>query len=400
MTSVTPVASPLVVYPLVAYRIILRTLVVVGMFASTTANAQSGSFVPVRRPAARTASVDAETSWTFRMKQDVVLSSPIVRLGDIIAPLDSNLPQWPRLSRASVGLLPVDGTAMRIDRERLSKLIVRAEATPHSLHWVGSESISIRYSATTVDESEHVAERSAVRQTSGRPQLDAAATSDPQVTLPLEFADRIITWIDQSITRSDRDLLQRFELIIDPQQPAMANLESARGIEHARFVSPIQSGTCSLHVQSRGLDGAVEATLVAQLKEKPLAVTAANNLRAGVRIGPSDLRTMPIEPEDWEDSFYTDPSDLIGTETKSYLRRDEPIRIGSVGKPTLIRRGDLLEVRVVNGSISVTTNAKAQGDGAESELIEIETLDPRKRLVARVVQSGLVEIVTRAPRTR
>ncbi|TWU45165.1 flagellar basal body P-ring biosynthesis protein FlgA [Novipirellula aureliae] len=399
MTSVTPIA-----YQHVAYRIILCSIVVATFFDSATANAQSGSFVPVRRSAPRTVSVDAETAWTFRMKQDVVLSSPIVRLGDIIVPLDPNLPQWSRLSRASVGLLPVDGTAMRIDRERLAKLIVRAEATPHAILWVGGESTSIRYLPSAEESQQDTGEpalgHSTIRQTSYHPRIETAATAVPQAALPPEFANRVIAWIEQAIARGDRDLLKRYQLIIDPQQPAMLSLESARGIEQAHFLSPIQEGKCSLYVKSRGLNAAVEATMIAELKENPLAVTTANNLRPGVRIGASDLRTLPIEPENWEDSFYTDPSELIGTETKSYLRKDEPIRIGDVGKPTLIRRGDLLEVRVVNGSISVTTNAKAQGDGAESDLIEIETLDPRKRLIARVVQSGLVEIVTRSPRTR
>ena len=52
----------------------------------------------------------------------------------------------------------------------------------------------------------------------------------------------------------------------------------------------------------------------------------------------------------------------------------------------------------MGGGITVTTNAKSHGDGAESDLIEIETFEPRKRLLARVVQPGLVEIVTRAPK--
>jgi len=80
------------------------------------------------------------------------------------------------------------------------------------------------------------------------------------------------------------------------------------------------------------------------------------------------------------------------------VRANQPINRGDVGSPILVHRGDLIEIRVVGGGISVTTNAKALGDGAVSELIEIETLQPRKRLIARVVQPGMVEIVTRAPK--
>jgi flagella basal body P-ring formation protein FlgA len=87
-------------------------------------------------------------------------------------------------------------------------------------------------------------------------------------------------------------------------------------------------------------------------------------------------------------------------EVRTTLRADQPISIGNIGSPILIHRGDLVELRVLSGGVTVKTNAKSLGDGSESDLVEIETMRPRKRLVARVVQTGLVEIVTRSPAMR
>ncbi|TWT82621.1 flagellar basal body P-ring biosynthesis protein FlgA [Planctomycetes bacterium CA13] len=358
--------------------------------------AQSGAIIPVRSPSAAnmtrttavSATIDEQTSWMFRMKQDVAIDTPIVRLSDVIVPLDPNMPGWARLARTAVGLVPVDGTAMKVDRERLARVIVQAEATPRDIRWVGAACSTVRYAATSKPKA------SSIEQTAYY-----SPTGQRRSPIDREFAERIVRWIEYAIQRDDRDLWERYEILIDPNQNAMHALEHARGVDQAIFVNGVKDGECPLRVVSRGLEGPIETVLVAQLTANPIAVVPVKMLRMGIRIRSADLTERPISPADWDDSFFSDASELIGTETKAHLRADAPIHRGSVGKPTLIRRGDLLEVRVINGAISVTTNAKAQGDGAESDLIEIETLEPRKRLVARVVRSGLVEIVTRAPRT-
>jgi flagella basal body P-ring formation protein FlgA len=96
----------------------------------------------------------------------------------------------------------------------------------------------------------------------------------------------------------------------------------------------------------------------------------------------------------------TDPLQAVGLEVRKTLRADQPFSLADIGSPILVHRGDLVEVRVRSGGVTVTTNAKTMNDGAESDLVEIETTRPRKRLLARVVQTGLVEIVTRAPATQ
>jgi flagella basal body P-ring formation protein FlgA len=48
----------------------------------------------------------------------------------------------------------------------------------------------------------------------------------------------------------------------------------------------------------------------------------------------------------------------------------------------------------------VATSAKSLSKGAAGDLIAVETLEPRKKIIARVARSGLVEIFTRPPRVR
>ena len=84
-------------------------------------------------------SITAHTRWMLRTKSDVRVGSPIVRLGDIVEPNDPNMAAWKRLARAPIGLVPIGGQAMVIDRDRLNSIILASEATPHVIDWVGEK---------------------------------------------------------------------------------------------------------------------------------------------------------------------------------------------------------------------------------------------------------------------
>ena len=57
-----------------------------------------------------------------------------------------------------------------------------------------------------------------------------------------------------------------------------------------------------------------------------------------------------------------------------------------------------MDLRVVGTGNIITTAAKAIEDGPLNGLVEVETLRPRKRKIARVVDSGVVEILSRPPK--
>ncbi len=93
-------------------------------------------------------SVGAETRWGFRVVTPVILTSPIVRLGDVVQPVDPHQAGWQRLSRAAIGLIPISGETMTIRRDRLGKAILAAEATPRLIDWYGGQRGSHQLSQT------------------------------------------------------------------------------------------------------------------------------------------------------------------------------------------------------------------------------------------------------------
>ena len=419
--------------------ILFALLIVTAIFAAvaTRCHAQSAALVPVKRSPPATSSFDTTTRWAFRAKASVAVDSPIVRLADLVEPTSPGLVAWSRLRHAVVGLVPVDGTAMVVDRGRLAEAIRRAEATPMMIDWSGAEKIRVSYQPAANAKSQPPANANSPRAEQSNPAHVTAfrqATGDPldqqrsaagqlQTASPLapvsqpaapvsqrasaaavepldpRTADRIVGWIELAIQRGDSSVYESFEVDIDRRQSALIPLQDVGGITEVAFDQPPTEGENRLRVTGRSTDGPRTSTLTVILNRYPQAVMPRETLRRGHRITADDLQRGPVKHAAWEETLVTDPQSLVGMEVQDLLRPGQPIASGSVGPPTLVHRGDLVELRVVGGGVRVTTNARAVGEGGEADLIEVETIQPRCKYLARVVAPGLVEIITRAPRT-
>ncbi|WP_186775256.1 flagellar basal body P-ring formation chaperone FlgA [Rubripirellula tenax] len=336
------------------------------------------------------ATIDSKTHWAFRTVSPVTVTSPIVRLGDIVEPLDPHQAGWQRLRRAAIGLVPVSGETMTIRRERLGKAILAAEATPRSIDWHGPSEIQVVYRKATASQSatQNDAIRTVNYESESVPAGPALSTID---------AKRVIHWIEIAMKQFHPDVIERYEVTIPADQSAFAQLRYLSGVADLEPRSPIESGPCRFAVTARSVSGPIEVEVEVLLTQHPQIPVPTRSLGRGHRIEAADIELRPFASDKIDPNAISEMETLIGQEVRSNLRVGQAIMHGDFGSPILIHRGDLIEVRVVGGGVSVTTNGKALGDGSEAELIEIETLNPRKRLIARVARHGVVEITTRAP---
>ncbi len=314
------------------------------------------------------------------------------------------MPLWQRLRAAPIAMFPVNSTTMTIDRDRLDKVIRKAEATPDAIDWLGPREITVVYDAS--GKQPNLALR-----TNSNPELaqvayqsdmssSQSAGAEPRSTIRSADAQRIVHWVELAIKRELPEVADSFEIKMDSSQIGMDPLQPISGVTSIQTIDKIQSGICRMRVIGRSSDGPVESTIAIQLVAYPKVVVPRTTLARGHRISESDLDVVPIPTEKLESNLIVDANQIVGMEVRKTLRADYPIPASDIGSPVLIHRGDLVEVRVMSGGVTVTTNAKSLGDGAEADLVEIETIRPKKRLVARVVRTGLVEIVTRAPAMR
>jgi flagella basal body P-ring formation protein FlgA len=144
------------------------------------------------------------------------------------------------------------------------------------------------------------------------------------------------------------------------------------------------------------INGRVELRLTA----RPLVVAPRDSLRRGHVIRRSDLMLVPAPRGIAIESVLTDIDDAVDMQVQAVLQKDRPIQPSAISRPVLVDRGDLVELQVVGGGIMVATSARSLAPGAAGDLIAVETLEPRKKVMARVVRPGLVEIATRPPRVR
>jgi flagella basal body P-ring formation protein FlgA len=333
----------------------------------------------------------------------------VVRLQDVITPLDSRLAAWQRLSKSPIALVPVSGEVMTIDRDRLTAIILSAEATPKSIEWLGPRKIQVSYSKqntnsdrSTSTPTQHKA--TIQRTTYVEPAINQQPAIAPEESNqpPLTAGERrqVKHWIDLAFKRFHPDIQEAYSIELPDDPHSLASLKHIVRVTRLTPIDPISDGPCRFQIEARKLTGPVEATFAASLTAHPTVVVTNRTLGRGQIIQRSDLELSPMPADELTSDTVTDIASLVGQETKSLLRNGRPVAKSDVGSPILIHRGDLIEVIVIGGGVSVSTNAKAVSNGAKGELIELETTNPRKRLIGRVADIGIAEITTRAPAVR
>ena len=58
----------------------------------------------------------------------------------------------------------------------------------------------------------------------------------------------------------------------------------------------------------------------------------------------------------------------------------------------LVKRGDLVKIKIINGSVILYGRAKALGKGSKGSIVDVQFRPTRKTLKSRVIDRGLVEV--------
>lgn len=359
--------------------------------------------------------VDAGTRWQFATIENAVVDSSVIRLADVVRPLHSNLAAWPRLQGATIGLIPLNGTQAKLSRDRIAGWIQRAEATPTMITIHGAETITVHRvpSGSRLDPSagERALTNPSVRRVGyeSTRQVDDTATLEVRGTVesdvPKEVADRVRRWFELGMQQDYRELYESFDLEIIVRSDGIGSLDSIQGIREIQWIDPpptwSPNGSSSpptltkAAVIGRSSSKSCQGEVQVVWRARPAMVAARQSMRRGQRVAPGDVEFQPL-PKKVPPSpdAVASPNDILGMEVVGQVRGGVALSMSDFAPPRLIRRGDLVEILVSGGGIRVTSTAKSLGEGAAGDLVEIETLQPRRRLMARVVNSSRVEIIT------
>ena len=367
------------------------------------ANAQGLTLIPNRKVSTPQVRVDESTQWALHVKSDVTVHSPLLRLRDVATPVDASAPWWDRLGSSIIGLMPLDEKELVIERSRLSDAVARSGSSAN-IQWTGASSVRIVF-------------RRLPEGTPAPVQTASAFITSPQVTSPREFPaqpvsldviapiplaerERVAKLIQFAIDRYDVQLREAFDINIDLDQPSMSTLVELRRVDSIQWEQKPAQGINRGKVVGMTSRDPLTSPIEVELTPRPLVVVARDSLRRGHILTEGDLELIPAARNVSTDGVVTDIQDVVGLQVQTVLQRHRPVTRSSVAPVIVIERGDLVEVRVMGGGVQVATAAKSLAQGAQGALIPIETLEPRRKLLARVAGPGKVEILTRPPRVQ
>jgi flagellar basal body P-ring formation protein FlgA len=385
----------------------------------THAGAQTPTSINGRIEPLPTTGVTHAIDYSLRMNNVCNVSSPLIRLRDVAAPVGPASSWWERAGGVIIGMMPIDGGEMVIERDRLIAAIDQDASIP-KIAWTGADSVRVKMVAAhaskvdapnvsmpvagTVAHTNAVApsaESSVVLSTATTPMRDASANDTTNLpALNSNDSDRVVRLIHFAIDRVDLSLRDSYDITIDPAQSALQNLADVRRVDRIEFLSTPTEGMILSKVFGVTSRHEIDQTIQVSFAARSMVVVPRDNLRRGQIIKAADLILVPAPRGFPIESAVKNIDDAVDMQVVNVLQKDRPISLSSITRPVIIERGDLVEVHVIGGGVTVATSARSLAKGAMGDLIAVETLEPRKKIIARVARSGLVEVFTRPPRVR
>lgn len=174
------------------------------------------------------------------------------------------------------------------------------------------------------------------------------------------------------------NLDQRMRLHPCPQAPLML-LRDATGT----------GGNISVQVQCKANPGwSVHVPAqVSIFRELPVAI---RDLNRGEQITPADISWESMNISELRQSYHTETQVIIGQEVKRNIGQGLPFLTSSLDAPTLVRRGDQVDLQSQAGSIIVSTSGTAMTDGRLGQKIRIRNNQSDRIVTGTVVASGKV----------
>lgn len=115
-------------------------------------------------------------------------------------------------------------------------------------------------------------------------------------------------------------------------------------------------------------------------------------LEKGTLITEDDLKEISIRANRIRDNNIVDKDKLVGLQARKTLKEGRLIAERDVGEKLVIRKGDIVTAVYKSKGLQITSKAEALEDGAKGQRIEVENTKSGKKFMAKVADSGVVEI--------
>ena len=122
------------------------------------------------------------------------------------------------------------------------------------------------------------------------------------------------------------------------------------------------------------------------------AMTASRKIASGEIITEEDIREIEIETTDIGAVLTREPKEIVGKIARRVFAAGDPLPLEAFSEPTLVRRGDMVSMRLERGGITLTSSARASESGRLGEVIQVRSVDFPAVIKARVTGQSEVTI--------
>jgi flagella basal body P-ring formation protein FlgA len=120
--------------------------------------------------------------------------------------------------------------------------------------------------------------------------------------------------------------------------------------------------------------------------ETALVPVPTHRLMAGSTVGPQDVRMTRVPLQQAGDAVVQAMGQALGMEVRHQLAAGQPIQAADLGPPMLVRRGQLVTMRLDSAGLSVTAEGQALQSGGAGDTVRV--LNPSSRAVIEAEVSG------------
>jgi len=304
----------------------------------------------------------------IRLRRTCRPARPVVTLGDVAEIWAADAAEAERLAAIDLFPGPLPGQRRFLDVRQLQDLLLLRGVNLVDHRLSGSSQVAIEAAGAT-------------RQPSGPTPLPGAVVRRAE--------ERVKTAIARYLEQTAGAQPWMVEVQLTAGQAEL--IAAGRDVQVQRGGTEPWTGSQQFRLAVRTDEAVAEIVVEAQVRLPPSVVVAAVSLPRDAIIRPGDLRFERIASLASREQAVLSPQQLIGKQTVRSIPAGTVIRADAVREPLLVRRNQVLTVRVAVGGVRVTTTARAREDGSLGDLIAVESPE-RRRYFARVTGAQEVEV--------
>jgi len=156
----------------------------------------------------------------------------------------------------------------------------------------------------------------------------------------------------------------------------------------------IRNGSNLLDVTIYSLDGVYkEFSTVARVKTFDQVVVAKRMLDRHQKITEDDIQTQRVETTNFRRHFFRRDEAIVGHRTRQIIQKGKVIFANMVELPPVVKRGDVVKIKIILKNVEVTALGQALEDGRLGQTIHVKNISSGKRLQAKVINEKTVKVL-------